>query len=263
MPTGLFVNEIERKPIVRNYLIKEAKKGYDSTMNDIKDCLCLHFLLNTYKLAITEKLSEFPTLLCDTAPSNECLNKFIQICEHILQKTCDTLTKFKKIFNLSTQLNPSVSAIMRTLLKLTDENPTIQSANSSDHDDIFNKLNENLKKKKNSGGINQLSNNNSTNNSKKKQVDGDSLDLKKSSVNNNKTLPVLKNMSVVLERLNDTVIEKSVSKKNNSSELSSDDIEENNMLHTLDFIDDISSDEKTVFTRKTRSLKKINKNKVL
>lgn len=149
MPNGLLVNEIDRNQTVRNYLVKEAKIGHNSSMDNIKDHLCLKFLVNTYKMAITEKLSTFSPNIDDISSVNECFNEFIEICEHILEKTCSTLTHFKRIFNLSTNLSPGVSAIMRSILKSNGENDSNEiTDNPHDGKDVSvnKKSNANIKK---------------------------------------------------------------------------------------------------------------------
>lgn len=122
MPNGLLVNDIEREQTVLKYLLKEAKKGQNSKTKNIKDQLCLNFILNNYKSTVFKNVTEFSLKNDDSSISiDKYLREFIQNCEIIIEKTCSTLTSVKRVFELSSQLNPTVSAMMKSLLKSFDE----------------------------------------------------------------------------------------------------------------------------------------------
>lgn len=113
MPNGLLVNETEHEQAVRKYLIEEAKIGQNSLIDSIKNNLYIDFILKPYKSFIINELSEFS--FDDTIPIDEHLNRFSNIFENILEKTCSTLTNFKSIFNISSHLSHSVSDMMKSL----------------------------------------------------------------------------------------------------------------------------------------------------
>jgi len=115
MPNGLLVNEKEHEQAVRKYLIKEAKIGQNSLIVSIKNNLYTDFILKPYKLFIINELSKFSFDDIDTIPLDEHLNGFFNIFENILEKTCSTLTNFKSIFNIRSDLSHNVCDMMRSL----------------------------------------------------------------------------------------------------------------------------------------------------
>jgi len=113
MPNSLLVNESEHEQAVRKYLIKEAKTGQSSLMdNNIKNNLCVDFILKPYKSFIINELSEF--FFDNNIPLDDHLNRLSNIFGNILEKTCSTLTNFKSIFNISSHLSHSVSDMMQS-----------------------------------------------------------------------------------------------------------------------------------------------------
>lgn len=252
MPNGLLVNEIECEQTVKKYLSAEAKIGQNSITKNIKDRLSLDFILNSYKMTINKKLSEFSPIIDDTIQKSQHLDDFIQLCEHILEKTCSTLTNFKRIFNLNSHLNPGVSAILKSLLMSDEKRETvISSSNINGH---FEKTINNL-----SNETDQLLDKRCTRSSKSKikQI----IDL-----NNVVNSTILDEQSISkkintettdIEELNDFVTPKKKAYKSSNNLCSA--LEEDNMVHPLDLFGDMNSDEdKNV--RKLRSRKPINYN---
>lgn len=126
MPNSLLVNGTEHGQAVQKYLLKEAKIEINSSINKIKEHLCIDFIVKSYKLSIVNKLSEIS--FDDTLLVDEHLNGFFNIIEHILEKTCSTLTNLKRICNISSKLSHGVSAMMKSLC--VDEDESILLSNS-------------------------------------------------------------------------------------------------------------------------------------
>lgn len=275
MPNGLLINEIEREQTVRKYLLKESKIGQNSSIDSIKDRLCMDFVLNSYKSTVMEHLTNLSPKTDDSIPIDEYSRKFIQVCELVLEKTCSSLTSYKRIFNLNSQLNPGVSAIMKSLLKTFDgEENTNITVNSS-------KSNETLKNLEKTINVDQLLSNSETEaNSKPKLYnikanqalsvcdtrslrsksndcyDGNNLESTKSSSNANiqqieKTNT--KELLVVLERLDSSLVSKMLS-NNIHTDL---DLDMNEKEHPLKVFEDLcsSSSDEGQTTRKLRNRK--------
>lgn len=246
MPNGLLVNDVEREQTVRKYLIKEAKNGQNSKSNDIKNKLCFNYLLNLYKSTVIERVTEFSPYNGDSISNisfDGHLNEFIQICEKVIEKTCSTLTSVKRVFNLSSQLSPSVSAVMKSLLKSFDEDENVP-----DHSSISKTVKKNKANKSPNSSKRSLRSENKQN--------GDSNNLKS-------PIPLLtadvlpssnivnSNFKVVLERLDDSIIHKIMGNKlsNINTVLEKDEI-----IQPIDLLSDNSSSEEEN-TRKLRSRK--------
>lgn len=237
LPNGLIVNEIEREQVVRKYLIQKSKIGQNSSTNNIKDYMCLNFILSSFKLALTEKLSELSSTFDDTILIDEYLNKFVPICGRILETTCSTLTDFKRIFNLNSPLNSSVTAIMKSLLKLADEIPTkLKETNETNQSlDISNKRNSRLRNEKNTKDV---------------------LKSPTYSLNTNvEPSGKAKELLVVLERLNDSILSSKIKSNNINANVDMDNID-----HSLDLLNDVGSDDKES-TRMLRSRKELKTDK--
>ncbi|XP_050422621.1 transcriptional regulator ATRX homolog isoform X4 [Adelges cooleyi] len=116
---GLMVNESEDEQFVRNYLMEEAKTNTNEiNFTKMKDRICLDFLSSSFKMTVTEHISEFTRQTDENNTfSNENISHFIRICEQILENTCSTLTNLKTIFHQKTHLNPVVLSIIKSLLK--------------------------------------------------------------------------------------------------------------------------------------------------
>lgn len=260
------MNETDHEQAVRKYLLKEAKIGQNSKIDQIKNNLCIDFILKSYKLSIINKLSTFS---CDNqSPINDHFNEFINICEHVLEKTCSTLTNFKRIFNINSYLSPGVSAIMKSLLKPVDEDENVSVNNSILNRNLSNKTKSNtadlLIKTPNRSTKRKLSsekkpkietNDSSTNNSSTAQETSLSLNAHSSLLN------IDKRLSVVLERLDDSIVSKMINNK--PSNKIHHDLEKEEIAHPLNLFDDDNSDSsnKEEYTRKlrNRTLKKTNK----
>ncbi|XP_022173099.1 transcriptional regulator ATRX homolog isoform X2 [Myzus persicae] len=267
LPNGLLVNETDHEQTVRKYLLKEAKIGNNSKMDNIKNNLCLNFILKLYKSSIVNEISKFSS--DDNNPIDEHLSGVINICEHVIEKTCSTLTDLKRIFNINSHLSPGVSAIMKSLLKPVDgdENMFVDCSI----------LKGNLSKKTKTDTVN-LSSKESNKcitrrlRSDKKQ-DADNLNstisLSSSSLQPTSLSPsvpptpntVNKNVSVVLERLDESLISRIINNK--SSNKVHLDLEKDEMAHPLNLFDNSDSDDRSENTRKlrNRTLKKANKTK--
>lgn len=132
MPNSLLINESEHEQAVRKYLIKEAKTGQNSLVdNSIKNNLCVDFILKPYKSFIINELSEFS--FDNNIPFDDHLNRLSNIFGNILEKTSSTLINFKSIFNISSHLSHSVSDMMQSSCIDKDEvmksNPSNLSLN--------------------------------------------------------------------------------------------------------------------------------------
>lgn len=283
MPNGLLVNETDCEQTVRKYLVKEAKINRNSTMDTIKGHLCINFLLNSYKLTVINKLSDFYIKTDDSISIDEYSKQFIQICEHVLEKTCSTLTNFKRIFNLNSHLNPGVSAIMKSLLKAVDDdkNLIIKSRlnNSSENTLITNDFDHSTNNVENTVSEteeNLMFNNSSKNklNNKpdyslsacktrsskaenKNNLDDNILNVTKSSSSNTIVQPcikaITKELAVVLERFDDVPGLFKIADKKPPINIPSD-LEMSEIDHPLDLLDDIISDDEES-SRKLRNSK--------
>ncbi|XP_060841737.1 transcriptional regulator ATRX homolog isoform X3 [Rhopalosiphum padi] len=266
LPNGLLVNETDHEQAVRKYLVKEAKIGQNSKIDNIKNNLCIDFIFKSYKLSITNELSTFSPK--DYNPINNHLNEFINICEHVLEKTCSTLTNYKRIFNINSHLSPGVSSIMKSLLKPVDEDDNISVNNSI--------LNGNLNKSTKSNTADRLiktpnrSTKRNLRSEKKQKIDTNNLSTNISSssvqpISFPNELSAFKNidkeLTVVIERLDDSIISSMMSNK--SSNKIHLELEKNETAHPLNLFDDDNSDsdDNREYTRKlrNRTLKKTNK----
>lgn len=270
MPNGLLVNETDCEQTVRKYIVKEAKIDRNATMDTIKGHLCINFLLNSYKSTVINKLSDFYITTDDSISIDEYSRQFIEICEHMLEKTCSTLTNFKRIFNLNSHLNPGVSAIMKSLLKAGDDDKNIITesrlnnnskntliTNDFDHssNNVENIVSENEK--------NLMFNNNSKNKLKNKadyssngyktrsskaenenNLDDNILNVTKSSSSNAIVQPstkeITRELAVVLERFDDASGLFKITDKRPSIP---SDLEMSEIDHPLDLLNDIISDD--------------------
>lgn len=253
MPNGLLVNEIEREQSVRKYLIKEAKNDYNSIIDDIKNQICIDFMFNSYKKNIVEKLSDYSPKINDSIPTNEHLKQFVHIGEYILEKTCSTLTDFKRIFNLNSNLNPGVSAIMKSLLKPVDEDENVLNTSKlTGNTKIDVQNNKSLKICKTS--CSKSSNENNAD---------DTLKTTTPSSENKNMDPmkkiIIKEVAVVLERLDDSILSKLIDNKLSKNIITDDETDK--MVHPLDLFNDNSSSEDKECTRKLRSHKGIKTDK--
>lgn len=248
MPNGLLVNESdpERDQILRKYLLKEAKSISNSITDDIKDRMCFQFLVNSYKTSAIQKISEFSPKIDDTFTINECLTDFIQLCEHILENVCSTISNSKRIFNLNSQLKPNVCTIMKSLLKSVEEDEHL--INNS-------RLNKNLTKVIKNEEVNESLTVNTEilklNNEQK--MGSNNLKSSISTLKNTNTqLNCDKTLAVVLERLDDSVILKSINNKTvNNVHV---DTEKDKKVYSVKSSNDLSSDEELEpNTRKLRS----------
>lgn len=203
------------------------------------------------------------------SPMNDNFNEFINICEHVLEKTCSTLTNFKRIFNINSYLSPGVSAIMKSLLKPVDEDENVSVNNSILNRNLSNKTKSNtadlLIKTPNRSTKRSLrsekkpkidTNNSSTNNSSSTaQETFISLNAHSSPINLDKKL------SVVLERLDDSIV--SMITKNKPYNKIHLNLEKEEIAHPLNLFDDNSdSGDKEEYTRKLRNRTLIKTNKV-
>lgn len=248
MPNGLLVNDVKREQTIRKYLIKEAKSGQNSKSDNIKNKLCLNFLLNLFKSTVIAKVTEFSPNNDDNISIDDHLNEFIQICEKVIEKTCSTLTSVKRVFNLSSQLSPGVSAMMKSLLKSFDEDENVP-----DHSKISKTV------KKNKANKSSTTSNTRSLRSEKKQ-NGDSNILKSpiSSLNAD-VIPssnlVDKDVKVVLERLDDSILLKKLGNKSSNVII---DLEKDKIVHPLDlFSDNGSSEEENIRKLRSRTVLKI------
>ncbi|KAL4113339.1 hypothetical protein QTP88_016979 [Uroleucon formosanum] len=267
LPNGLLVNETNHEQAVRKYLVKEAKVGKNSVTDNIKNNLCINFILKSYKSSIVNELSTFSST--DHNPIDENLNGFISVCEHVLENTCSTLTNLKRIFNINSHLSPGVSAIMKSLLKPIgeDENELVDSSI----------LNGNLSKGTKDNSVNpssKKSNKRTSRNlrSEKKQkkdndISNSSIVLSSSSLQPTLLSPSVppinnamnKSLSVVLERLDDSLISSIVSSK--SSNKVHLDLEKDEIAHPLNLFDTSGSDDDSEDTIKLRNRTLIKTNK--
>lgn len=278
MPNGLLINEIEREQTVRKYLLKQSKFGQSSTTNSIKDRLCLDFVFKLYKSTIMETLTKLSSKTDDSIPVDEYSRKFIQVCELVLEKTCSTLTNFKRIFNLNSQLNPGVSAIMKSLLKTVDvDEKIVNTLNSSRSNGNLKKTEktmnleqslssseneENLKTKPSNIKFNQALSVCSTQSSRSKSNDNcndNLLEFTQSSSNandqpNEKTENMV--LAVVLERLDNSLFSKFRKKSLNNIQTDLE-FEKNKIDHPLELFGDNSSgnSDEEQNTRKLRNRK--------
>lgn len=283
MPNGLLVNETDCEQTVRKYLVKEAKINRNSTMDTIKGHLCINLLLNSYKSTVINKLSDFYITTDDSISIDEYSKQFIQVCEHVLEKTCSTLTNFKRIFNLNSHLNPGVSAIMKSLLKAVDDDKnaiTKSSVNNSskntlitndfDHSSNYveNTVSENEKNIMfNNNSKNELNNKadyslsvcktRSSKAENKNNLDDNSLNVTKSSSSNVTVQPntkeITKELTVVLERFDSAPGLFKIADKKPPINVQSD-LEMSEIDHPLDLLDDIISDDEES-SRKLRNSK--------
>lgn len=268
LPNGLLVNETDHDQAVRKYLVKEAKLGYNSVIDNIKNNLRINFILKTYRSSIVNELSIFSS--DDNLPIDENLDGFINLCEHVLETTCSTLTNFKRIFDIYSHLSPGVSAIIKSLLKPVDEDENMLVDNTI--------LNENSKKTKNKTD-NQPSKEpkkrttRTLRSEKKQKKDTDNLNstISLSSSSLKPTLsptngvPLLSNainnnVSVVLERLDDSIISSIISNK--SSNKVEHNLEKDEIAHPLNLFDTSDSDDESKNTRILRNRTLINSKKV-
>lgn len=247
MPNGLLVNEndIERDQILRKYLLKEAKSTPISITDDIKNRISIKYLVNSYKTTIIKKLSDFSPKIDDAFTIDECLTDFIQQCESVLENTCSTISNFKSIFNINSQLKPSVYTTIKSMLKSVDEDEKL--LNNS-------KLNGNLTKIIKNDEVKQSLSVHNTEIPKlnnKQNMDGDNLNA----LNNTNTRPICdKNLTIVLERLDDSVFLKKSDLSNNVNT----DTKQDRKDDSLKLFDDLSSSssnnsEEELNTRKLRS----------
>ncbi|XP_025200654.1 transcriptional regulator ATRX homolog isoform X2 [Melanaphis sacchari] len=266
LPNGLLVNEIDHKQTVRKYLVNEAKIGQNSKINNIKNNLCINFIFKSYKSSIINELLTFSSKDHDSI--NDHLTEFINICEHVLEKTCSTLTNFKRIFNINSHLSPGVSAIIKSLLKPVDEDENMLVNNSI--------LNGNSNKKTKTKRANLLiktpilSTERSLRSRKKQKVDtnnlstnisSSSVQLKSLSPDEFSALEKDKKLAVVLERLDDSVISSIIS--NRSSNKINLDLEKDEIAHPLNLFDDNSdSGNKREYTKKLRNRTLMKTNKI-
>lgn len=269
LPNGLLVNEIDHEQAVRKYLVKEAKIGNNSVIDNIKNNLRINFILKTYMSSIVNELSIFS---CDdNLPIDENLNGFINICEHVLETTCSTLTNLKRIFNISSHLSPGVSAIMKSLLKPVDEDENML---------VDTKIsNGNISKKTKNNTVNQPSKepkksiSRTLRSEKKQKKDTDNLNSTislsssslKPTVSPQSNVPLIcnalnKNLSVVLERLDDSIISSIISNK--SINKVEHDLEKDEIAHPLNLFDSSDSDDESKNTRILRNRTLLKSNKV-
>jgi len=139
LPNSLLVNESEDEQAVRKYLIKEAKTGQNSVVdNNIKNNLCVDFILEPYKSFIINELSGFS--FDNNIPLDDYLNRLSNSFGNILDKTCSTLTNFKNIFNISSQLSHSVSDMMKSSCIDKDEHNVLisNSRKNENSDEVMN-----------------------------------------------------------------------------------------------------------------------------
>lgn len=202
------------------------------------------------------------------SPINDHFNEFINICERVLEKTCSTLTNFKRIFNINSYLSPGVSAIMKSLLKPVDEDENVSVNNSILNKNLSNKTKNNtadlLIKTPNRSTKRSLrsktrpkieTNDSGTNNSSTAQDTSLSLKAHSSPIN------IDKKLSVVLERLDDSFI--SMIMSNKLSNKIHHDLEKEEIAHPLNLFDDNSDNgDKEEYTRKLRNRTLVKTNKV-
>lgn len=245
MPNGLLVNDVNREQTIQKYLIKEAKSGQNSKTDNIKNKLCLDYLLNLYKSTVIKKVTEFSPHNDDNISIDDNLNEFIQICEKVIEKTCSTLTSVKRVFNLNPQLSPSVFAMMKSLLKSYDEDENVPDQSKKSKIVKISKASQSI-----------TPNTRSLRSEKKQNGDSSILKSPKSSLSANvlpSTKLIDKDVKIVLERLDDSILAKKMGNKLSkaNTEVSKDEI------HILS---DSSSNSEEEITRKLRSrkVKKIN-----
>lgn len=258
MPNGLLVNEVDREKCVWKYLIKESKIGQNSTIHNIKNHMCLEFVLNAYKLNIITKLSEFSPKIDDNIPIGEKLNQLVQINEHILVKSCLNLTDLKRIFNLNSQLKPGVSAIVKSFLKSVDEDDNELNAS---------KVHGNLTENNENNQLPYVYNVESSKSQNEDNVVGNTLSNPQSTTSSVKNIDNLRNSIkqpiVLLERLDKSLVSKLNNKLPNYDDTN---IKTSELMHPLNLLNDsISNDsddsDDEEYTRKLRSCKVINTNK--
>ncbi|XP_060869537.1 transcriptional regulator ATRX homolog [Metopolophium dirhodum] len=267
LPNGLLVNETNHEQAVRKYLVKEAKVGKNSVIDNIKNNLCINFMLKSYKSSILNELSTLSS--ADHNPIDKHLNEFISVCEHVLENTCSTLTNLKRIFNIDSHLSPGVSAIIKSLLKPVDEDENVLVDNSL--------LNGNLSKETKDKSVNPSSKKSnkrttrSLRSEKKQKKDNDILNstisLSSSSLKPtllSSSVPLIadvmnKSLSIVLERLDDSMISSIIgSKSSNKAHLN---LEKDEIAHPLNLFDNSSSDDDSEDTIKLRNRTLIKTNK--
>lgn len=252
MPNGLLVNEIDREQTVRKYLVAEAKIGQNSITKNIKDHISLDFILNSYKMTINTKLSEYSPKL-DVTQMDENLDEFIKMCEHVLEKTCSTLTNFKRIFNLNSLLSPGVSAIIKSLLKSAEEEEIVISSS---------KINGHFEKTMINNEAEQLLDKGNTRilrSANKPTVDGDVLNKEVNSLISDElsSAEKISTKITVDKQSNDSVSpHRNVDKLSNNIDSV---VEQDEIIHPLDLFNEISSDEDKNI-RQLRSRKSIKYN---
>lgn len=255
MPNGLLVNEVDREKCVWKYLIKESKVGQNSTIHNIQSHMRFKFVLNAYKLNIITKLSEFCPTIEDNIPIGEQLDKFIQINEQILVKSCLNLTDLKRIFNLNWQLKPGVSAIMKSFLKSVDDDDNELNAS---------KVHGNLTENNENNQLPFAYNGKSSRSQNENNVVGNTLSNSQTTISLVKNIDDVQNSIkqpiVVIEQLDKSIL----SKLNNKLSNVDTNIKTSELMHPLNLLNDSisnSSDDEEECTRKLRSCKVINTNK--
>lgn len=249
MPNGLLVNvsDPERDQILRKYLLNEAKSLSSSITDDIKNRMCIQFLVNSYKADIIKKISEFSPKIDDNFTVTESLTDFIQLCEHILENTCSTISNSKRLFNLKSQLKPNVYTLMKSLLKSVNEDENVMSNSRSNGNVTKVNINEKVNKSQTINAEVVKVNN-------EQKMDADTLNSSISSLKNRNALfNCDKELTVALERLDDSVIMQIINKKSFNNHI---DPEKNEIVHPLrvKLLDDLNSDEEPEpNTRKLRS----------
>ncbi|XP_027843742.2 transcriptional regulator ATRX homolog isoform X2 [Aphis gossypii] len=267
LPNGLLVNETDHEQAVRKYLLKEAKIGQNSKIDQIKNNLCIDFILKSYKLSLMNELSTFSSN--NLSPINDHFNEFISICEHVLEKTCSTLTNFKRIFNINSYLSPGVSAIMKSLLKPVDEDENVSVNNSILNRNLSNKTksntadlliktpNRSTKRSLRSEKKPKIKTNDSSTNNSSSTVQETSLSLNAHST----PMCIDRKLTVVLERLDDSFVSNII--KNKPSNKIHLDLEKKEIAHPLNLFDDNSdSGDKEEYTRKLRNRTLLKTNKI-
>jgi len=269
LPNGLLVNETDHEQAVRKYLVKEAKVGKKSLMDNIKNNLCINFFFNSFKSSIINELSTFSS--DDHNLIDENLKGFISVCELVLENTCSTLTDLKRIFNINSHLSPGVSAIMKSLLKPIDEDENVLVDNSI--------LNGNLSNETKNNSVNQSSKESNkcttrslrSGNKQKKDTDisNSTISIPSSSLQQTSLSPSVppifdalnkKSAVVVLERLDDSVVSNIInSKSSNKVHLN---LEKDEIAHPLNIFDASGSDDDSEDTIKLRNRTLIKTNKV-
>lgn len=255
LPNGLLVNEVEREQTVRKYLVNEAKISQSSSTDKVRDRLCLDFIINSYKCTLSEKLDDF-FQKSDSISFDKCSRDFIENCEYILEKTCSTLTNFKRIFKLNSNLNPGVTAMIKTFLKSVDEDDSKLTISR------YNIVNTSTTVKNNENNEKSSTCEEKTkSNTKKYMMDG-ILSPTISTINNDKNYSIetiiYKEPTVLLERLDQSILMKSMKKNIPKNPLPL--TEKDETVHPLDLFDDLSSiSSDTECSRTLRSRKVLTK----